>query len=173
MIRTKDLTGQRFGKLVALYQTEDYISPKGAHSPMWMCQCDCGNQVIVSGSNLGRGQKSCGCGKKSGAFARKKHGFASHKIYDKLYHTWNHMKGRCYNPRNKDFPHYGGRGIRICDEWLSDFNAFREWSLSHGFSKDLTIDRINVNGGYSPQNCRWTTIAEQNRNKTTTKGAKK
>jgi hypothetical protein len=82
------------------------------------------------------------------------------------------MKGRCYNSNSKDFPHYGARGIRICDEWLSDFMSFRNWSLNNGFANDLTIDRIDVNGNYCPQNCRWITVAEQNRNKTTTKGAK-
>lgn len=164
--------GEKICMLTVIKEVERPAGAKDYHK-FYLCECDCGKQIIASGGNIGRGQKSCGCGKKSGVYAHRKHGFASHKVYDKLYHTWNAMKGRCYNPNSKDFPHYGARGIRICDEWLSDFNAFREWSLNHGFSNDLTIDRINVNEGYSPQNCRWTTVAEQNRNKTTTKGAYK
>jgi hypothetical protein len=127
--------------------------------------------TIVSGGNIGRGIKSCGCARKTGVYVKRIHGFASHKTYDKLYHTWNAMKSRCYNQNGKDFEHYGKRGIIVCDEWLSDFMSFREWSLSHGFANNLTIDRIDVNGNYSPDNCRWETVAEQNRNKTTTKGA--
>ena len=138
----------------------------------FLCQCDCGNMTIVSSGNIGRGIKSCGCARKSGVYVHKIHGFASHKVYDKLYHTWNAMKSRCYNQKSKDYKHYGERGIKVCDEWLSDFMKFREWSMSHGFAEHLTIDRIDVNGSYSPNNCRWITVADQNRNKTTTKGAK-
>ena len=167
MARRLDHTGQRFGRLLAV----ERIS--GGTITRYLCRCDCGNTTIVSGGNIGRGIKSCGCARKTGIYAHKVHGFASHKKYDKLYHTWNNMKGRCYNSNNKDFPHYGARGIRICNEWLSDFMSFRDWSLSNGFASNLTIDRIDVNGNYCPQNCRWVTVAEQNRNKTTTKGARK
>lgn len=146
--------------------------PEGVkdYHKFFLCRCDCGNMTTVSSGNIGRGVKSCGCARKAGTYSPRKHGFASHKIYDKLYHTWNAMKYRCYNPNSKDFRNYGERGIRICEEWLSDFMIFRNWSLNNGFADNLTIDRIDVNGNYSPQNCRWITVAEQNRNKTTTKG---
>lgn len=163
--------GDKINMLTVIEEVERPKGIKDLHR-FYLCQCDCGKRVVVSGGNLGRGQKSCGCGRKTGVFSPKKHGFASHKVYDKLYHTWNAMKGRCYNSNSKDFPHYGARGIRICNEWLSDFMSFRAWSLSHGFANNLTIDRIDVDGDYSPENCRWITVAEQNRNKTTTKGAK-
>jgi hypothetical protein len=161
-------------KIEMLTVVKEVPRPNGVKDfhKFFLCRCDCGNMTIVSGGNIGRGIKSCGCARKSGTYVHKKHGFASHKAYDKLYHTWNAMKGRCYNSNSKDFPHYGARGIRICDEWLSDFMSFRNWSLNNGFANDLTIDRIDVNGNYCPQNCRWITVAEQNRNKTTTKGAK-
>ena len=122
----------------------------------------------MSGGNIGRDVKSCGCYRKSGEI-NKKHGCASHKQYDKLYHTWTGIKYRCYNTNCKDYKHYGARGIKMCDEWLHDFLAFKNWCLNNGYEEELTIDRIDVNGNYEPTNCRWATIAEQNRNKTTTK----
>ena len=161
------LEGRRFGKLVVLSRAE-----RPAHFKQkrlyWLCQCDCGNTTIVSGSNLvTNGTVSCGCGRRESK--AKTHGFASHKKYDKLYHTWNGIKYRCYNPKSKDFKNYGQRGIRMCEEWLRDFMAFRNWALENGFAENLTIDRIEVDGNYEPSNCRWITVAEQNRNKTTTR----
>ena len=165
------IIGEKYDMLTVVKEAERPEGSKDAHR-FYLCKCDCGKEIVISSGNIGRGQKSCGCGRKNGVFAHKKHGYASHHVYDKLYHTWNAMKYRCYNPNSKDYPHYGARGIKICAEWLSDFIAFREWSINHGFSSELTIDRIDVDKGYSPDNCRWTTIAEQNRNKTTTKGDK-
>jgi hypothetical protein len=162
--------GEKIDMLTVIREVQRPVGSKDLHK-FFLCRCDCGNTTIASAGNIGRGVKSCGCARKSGVYITKKHGFASHKRYDKLYHTWNSMKSRCYSQKCKDYKHYGARGIKICDEWLSDFLSFRAWSLSHGFANDLTIDRIDVDGDYCPDNCRWTTIAEQNRNKTTTKGA--
>ena len=81
-----------------------------------------------------------------------------------LYNIWCAMKERCNNPHNKRYERYGGRGITVCDEWQSDYAAFRSWALENGFDDGLTIDRINGNGNYSPNNCRWVTTAAQNRN---------
>ena len=164
-----DKIGQRFGRLIVIEQTEKPEGIKDMHK-YWLCQCDCGNKKVVSDGNIGRNIFSCGCLRNSSI--PRTHGFASHKHYDKLYHTWIAIKYRCYNPNSKDYKHYGARGITICDEWKNDFMVFREWCLNNGFANNLTIDRINVNGNYEPSNCRWTTIAEQNRNKTTTKRRK-
>lgn len=166
MPKIRQLEGMRFGKLVVISLAEcpAHIKQKRKY---WLCKCDCGNTAIVSGGNLGRGIFSCGCGRRESK--AKTHGYASHKKYDKLYHTWNSIKYRCYNPKSKDYKHYGQRGIRMCEEWLHDFLAFRNWALENGFSDNLTIDRIEVDGNYEPSNCRWITVAEQNRNKTTTR----
>lgn len=164
--------GEKIDMLTVIKEVQKPVGVKDFHR-FFLCKCDCGNTTVASAGNIGRGIKSCGCARRTGVYANKKHGFASHKKYDKLYHTWNSMKSRCYNKNGKDYKHYGDRGIKVCDEWLQDFLSFRAWSLSHGFADNLTIDRIDVDGNYSPENCRWTTIAEQNRNKTTTRGAKK
>lgn len=85
---------------------------------------------------------------------------------NRLYNIWCGIKKRCFNPKEPCYPHYGGRGITICDEWLHDFDAFQQWSLANGYSDSLTIDRIDTNSNYSPDNCRWITHAEQQRNRT-------
>lgn len=156
------LEGKRFGKLVAIRPTEKPIGVKDAHR-YWLCQCDCGNTTVVSSSNLGIGTFSCGCGKRESK--AKTHGCASHREYHRLYHIWNGIKFRCYNQKSKDFKNYGMRGIKMCDEWLRDFPTFQAWAMLNGYSEDLSIDRIDVNGNYEPSNCRWATIAEQNKNK--------
>lgn len=158
----KNLEGLRFGRLVVIELAKKPQNSTDAHRH-WLCRCDCGNTVIVSGSNLGRGTFSCGCGKREGKAVT--HGCASHKKYHRLYHIWNSIKYRCYNSKSKDFKNYGMRGIRMCDEWLHDFPAFQSWAMSNGYEDNLTIDRIDVNGDYKPSNCRWVTVAVQNKNK--------
>ena len=87
--------------------------------------------------------------------------------HTRLYTIWSGMKSRCYNKKDSHYPRWGGRGIRICSEWLLDFDNFRQWSLHNGYADNLTIDRINNDGNYCPTNCRWVTIAEQNNNQRT------
>lgn len=91
---------------------------------------------------------------------RVKHGDS----HTRLYYVWGTMKTRCYNPNTKDYKYYGGRGIAVCEEWRTNFSAFKEWALANGYAPELTIDRVDVDGDYCPENCRWVTRAEQNRN---------
>lgn len=95
---------------------------------------------------------------------RKKY-FDEYGCFSKLYSSWKHMKERCGNPSCRGYRYWGGRGIAVCDEWKNDFLAFKEWALANGYKEGLTIDRIDNDGNYEPSNCRWTTMAEQSRNR--------
>lgn len=137
---------------------------------MWECLCDCGRLVVVRGKCLTQGvTKSCGCFQREEISARaSRHGgFGS-----RLYAVWDSMRQRCNNPNNKAYRNYGGRGISICDEW-NDFALFREWAYSTGYDEEaprgaLTLDRIDVDGNYSPDNCRWSTMKTQSNNRRAT-----
>ena len=165
MSKALNLTGQRFGMLVALEKAEK----KTTKHVDWKCLCDCGKLTTVRADNLKNGNiKSCGCHMPlSTADTHTTHGMS----YTRLYKTWCNMKSRCYNEHTKHFMHYGGRGIKVCDEWKDSFEAFMQWALSNGYSDALTIDRIDVDGNYEPSNCRWATMLAQNRNKRSKKTA--
>lgn len=154
-----DLTGKKFGKLTVV----EYLGRKN-HSSFWRCICDCGNEVNCYYGNLTRGTTtSCGCMRS--AYAKKSrncHGEAKSKLYQK----WSSMHNRCYNPNARNYHLYGKRGIRVCDEW-HEFWPFREWAYENGYSDHLSIDRIDVNGNYCPENCRWISLKEQQSNKRT------
>lgn len=155
-----DLIGKRFGALTVT----EFAGVSKNRKTLWMCKCDCGNTVgPVVGSNLkSTGPRSCGCLLQS---AVKENASYNYIKYKRLYSIWHGMKMRCYNKQSQDYKNYGGRGITICDEWKSDFEAFYDWAVNNGYSDELTIDRIDNDGDYCSDNCRWATRAEQNRNK--------
>ena len=153
-----DLTGQRFGRWTVLCKAEKGNDTRAR----WLCQCDCGNTAIVYGYSLrSGGSLSCGCLRRDRASeTHRVHGESS----SRLHYIWSSMLQRCNNPHVEKYPRYGGRGISVCPQW-KDFSIFREWAISSGYTDALSLDRINVNGNYAPDNCRWVTLADQHRNK--------
>lgn len=135
----------------------------------WIVRCDCGTLKSVNPYRVLNGNtKSCGCYKAEQTIEYNKKEKVKHKgRRTRLYTIWHGMKQRCHCETSHDYKNYGARGIIVCDEWRNDFTAFREWALKNGYSDKLSIDRIDVNGNYCPENCRWTDCKTQNRNRTT------
>ena len=163
---TIDLSGERFGRLTVVHRGEDCIRKNGCHRTTFVCKCDCGNIIQVRASELKNGNtRSCGClHKEQVGNIHKTHG----KTNTRLYSIWLRMRQRCNNPRTADYKRYGARGICICKEWES-FQIFESWALANGYRDSLTIDRIDNDKHYSPDNCRWVTMDVQCNNKSSSR----
>lgn len=152
-----DISGQKFGRFTVVRRAEgDYSQAR------WECVCDCGTVKIVRGQNLRDGRSSsCGCFHKERAVeAATKHGLAYHPMYA----FWKNMVGRCEVKSVKYLKNYGSRGITVCERWRSNFQNFYD-DMFPSYQKGLTLDRIDNYSGYSPDNCRWATVSEQNKNR--------
>lgn len=171
------MLGRRFGRLIVIEHVGSHESRCGHKERMWKCRCDCGKEIVASGRNLRAGRYvSCGCAKTEQLRkASTTHGGAHVGHVDRLYHVWKGMKSRCLNPKNISFHRYGGRGITICDEWKNSYEAFRKWAFENGYDplaphSKCTIDRINNDGNYEPNNCRWVDMKVQANNTCRQKG---
>ena len=156
-MRGIDLAGKKFGRLNVL----EYTGADARGNSMFLCECDCGNKKIVRGNYLRNGMtKSCGCYRED---VIKTHGLSDNPLYK----VWANMNERCTNASLNNYKRYGGRGIKVCEEWSADVSKFIEWSMENGYRNGLSIDRIDNDKDYEPSNCKWSTRKEQARNTST------
>lgn len=152
-----NLIGERFGRLLVVN-----TAPNRGAKTYYLCKCDCGNMTEVSTNSLRKGEIiSCGCYLRD--FINKKK--AQSVRNTRLYRCWQSIKSRCFNPNAKAYKWYGARGITMCGEWVNSFHSFRDWSFANGYAENLEIDRIDNDGNYSPDNCRWVTHKENCNNR--------
>lgn len=151
--------GKKFSRLTII----DYDGLTNLGKSKYKCQCDCGSVAIVSYNNLMSGSTvSCGCyARENASIVNRKHGMFGTRIYN----IWATIIQRCENPNSENYEYYGGRNISMCPEWRNDFQIFYDWAMNNGYTEDLTIDRIDNDKGYNPDNCRWATWTVQARNK--------
>lgn len=163
----EDLIGKRFGRLTVIKKAPKLKS----NTTRWECKCDCGKIIQTTRTSLIKGEsKSCGCLRKELSKKRLLKIITKHNMSKaRIYRIWQGIKERTSSCENIDKKYYYDKGITICNEWKNSFLSFYNWAIKNGYNENLTIDRINVNGNYEPNNCRWATIKEQNRNKTTTR----
>lgn len=167
------LVGKTFGRLKVLKLAErKKRKNRKVYDYYYLCKCICGKETIVRKENLQSGAtKSCGCYQKE-VSAKKlnninlKHGFSRHDgTKEKLYNVWMAMKDRCYNKNNKMYKYYGERNIKVCDEWKNDYVNFRSWAIKNNYKQGLDLDRIDNNGNYEPDNCRFISHKENLKNR--------
>ncbi len=151
--------GQRFGRLTILQEEPVYVLPSGRRKRYFLCRCDCGNEISIRLESLAQGKTiSCGCYRSEKA--------STHRLtHHPLYGVWRDMRSRCDGRNKRSFHNYGERGIKVCDEWKNSFESFYEWCINNGYRKGLTLDRIDVDDNYSPENCRFVTMKVQQNNK--------
>lgn len=157
------LMGQTFGRLTVVdYMGVQRSTISGHTDRYWKCRCSCGNETIKPTHELRSGKtSSCGCFRlELGKQRATTHGLSK----TKLYHIFLSMKARCYRPTAEYYENYGGRGIKICEEWMQDYMVFHHWAMTHGYKEGLTIERINNDGNYEPDNCKWIPFVEQAKN---------
>lgn len=158
-----DLSNRRYGKLKVIGLNGKKITKGGYSYYAWDCICDCGKRCVVNGASLKSGDtRSCGCLVKETRVIgdlRRKHGLS----HTRLYCIWQNMKKRCDYSNAKGYQYYGGRGISYCIEW-KNFDTFSQWALKHGYKENLTLDRIDYDDDYSPENCRWVDWVTQENN---------
>ena len=162
MSKAKDLIGKVFGRLTVIERVENNKDGR----TMWRCKCECGNDCIILGKNLlNGGTKSCGCLKlEINRKINRRHGMTNTPLYKK----WQVMNTRCNNPNRDHYQWYGGKGIKVCEEWRK-FENFYDWAMASGYREGLTIERIDINKDYEPSNCKWITLKEQSFNKANTR----
>lgn len=156
-VKTSNLEGGKFGILTVIKS----VSKTKWGWDVWLCECECGKQKEVEGRMLVQNKiRSCGCLRG----VASKHGDCKNGTETHIYRLWHRIKERCSNPKKDHYHRYGGRGIKVCDEWLNSFDSFKSWAFANGYKRELQIDRINSDGNYEPDNCRFVTGTENTRN---------
>lgn len=157
--------GKRFGMLTVIGTEEPYMHKNGRTETVSVVRCDCGNIKSVRNCALTSGATtSCGCRKIAATIERNKKMAITGMSHSRIYNIFRSMHSRCYNPKHVGYKNYGAKGVSVCDEWR-EFKSFYQWAIKNGYDELLTLDRIDSSGGYCPENCRWTTMDEQERNK--------